>query len=550
MQKFVSSLYDKVLSFLVSPCFHGSLISVGVLLRLKHYFENRSFWTDEAWVAVNIVSRSWQEMFYHLPALHDWPNRPLGFSLIEKFSAFVLGNSEYAFRLFPVVAGILAMFLFYKLLKEHVGPGVTSIALGLFVFSEHAIHFSVELKQYSSDILIALILFRSIEKFLEGKITSRKVVVFGFIGALSLWVSHSAIFILAGFGLVLTGDVFARKREHGFSALAKVFSFWAWSFVLVYKFSLSYARQNVDLVMYWDKYFYSGWIFSASGIAWLKRVVFDLFSNPGGLMFPGIGLVLFVVGAVVFFKKNKTQFFSFSLPFLLILLTAVLKKYPFQGRLLLFALPVVYMFIAQGVVSLTTKLGRAAAVISIILIVALFCGPVMNARYYLTHVLSDEPNREVLSFVDQHYKSGDFLFLNAMAQTAYWYYVSTLGLNEKVPKTLDRIVEGKPQQGVKVIKIHDQLATDEGKMYGGFQQMVHWYDEKGFFRDYQDDGSVQKVYADTTLELEGIGRAWVFFAHDRPGVKDFILNVFDRHGKRLKAMERNKSAAYLYSFGK
>ena len=32
------------------------LLALGVLLRLKHFLENRSLWLDESWVAVSAVS--------------------------------------------------------------------------------------------------------------------------------------------------------------------------------------------------------------------------------------------------------------------------------------------------------------------------------------------------------------------------------------------------------------------------------------------------------------------------------------------------------------
>jgi hypothetical protein len=39
------------------------LIFFGMSLRLKNYMENRSFWLDEAWVALDVSTRTLKEMF-------------------------------------------------------------------------------------------------------------------------------------------------------------------------------------------------------------------------------------------------------------------------------------------------------------------------------------------------------------------------------------------------------------------------------------------------------------------------------------------------------
>ncbi|MCG8347258.1 MAG: hypothetical protein MI924_05695, partial [Chloroflexales bacterium] len=88
------------------------VLGIGVLIRLLQYLANRSIWFDEARIALNITNRSFAELLQPL----DYDQAaPLGFLLIERLAVKVLGNSEYALRLWPLVGGIASLFLFYRL---------------------------------------------------------------------------------------------------------------------------------------------------------------------------------------------------------------------------------------------------------------------------------------------------------------------------------------------------------------------------------------------------------------------------------------------------
>ena len=75
---------------------------------------NRSLWADEAVLALNIVNRSYWEL---LQPLDYEQGAPVGFLLVEKLAIGVFGNNEYALRLFPLLSGIISLFLFYILAK-------------------------------------------------------------------------------------------------------------------------------------------------------------------------------------------------------------------------------------------------------------------------------------------------------------------------------------------------------------------------------------------------------------------------------------------------
>src|SRR3989338_11316948 len=89
----------KILNFLTSQKLCILLIVFGVLLRLAHFLENRSFRLDECWVATDINLRTFKQIFTNNYIWADMPTPPAGFLLVEKDFVSFFGNNEYAFRL-------------------------------------------------------------------------------------------------------------------------------------------------------------------------------------------------------------------------------------------------------------------------------------------------------------------------------------------------------------------------------------------------------------------------------------------------------------------
>ncbi len=83
---------------------------------------------------------------------------PLGFLFLEKLMVRWLGNSEYVLRLYPFSCGIVSLFLFYRALRCSVGYAAVLFGLALFSISNYVIFYSTDLKQYSSDVAIVILL--------------------------------------------------------------------------------------------------------------------------------------------------------------------------------------------------------------------------------------------------------------------------------------------------------------------------------------------------------------------------------------------------------
>lgn len=69
------------------------ILTLGAINRIIQYEFNRSLWADEAVLALNIVHRSYLELFQ--PLDYDQAAPP-GFLMIEKLTIELFGNQEYA----------------------------------------------------------------------------------------------------------------------------------------------------------------------------------------------------------------------------------------------------------------------------------------------------------------------------------------------------------------------------------------------------------------------------------------------------------------------
>jgi predicted membrane-bound mannosyltransferase len=130
---------------------------VGALLRIRFYFSfaASSLTRDEAALALNFMDTGFFEL---LKPLRFDQAAPIGFLLVEKLVMAVLGPSELSLRLFSLVTSILIIPLFYLLVRDFLSPVGVLVGLAIIALSEPLIYWGALFKQYSFDVLIALVL--------------------------------------------------------------------------------------------------------------------------------------------------------------------------------------------------------------------------------------------------------------------------------------------------------------------------------------------------------------------------------------------------------
>jgi len=476
------------------------IIGLGVVLRVIQYLFNRSLWFDESMLALNIIERSFLEL---LQPLSYQQGAPVGFLMLEKTAVQIFNSSEYALRLLPFLSGIASIVLFYEVAKRLIKPEAVPIAVFLFAISEPLIYYSSEVKQYSIDVFIALSILYFVTRNIQAKrLTARNIIAFGILGAIVIWFSHPSVFILAGAGVSLAVFSFVRKDWARIGHLSIAFSFWALSLILCYLVSLADLSDNQGLLNYWGGAFMPFPPSSLGDIKWFFSTFFELFDNPVGLSLSGIAALAFLVGSVSIFVQKKEQFFFLVIPILLTLLASGFHLYPFQGRLLLFLVPSILLFIAEGAEQIRYKTRHNSPFIGITLICLLFLKPSYSAGYHLIKPRTKEEIKPVISYLREHEQSGDLLYVYYSAVPAYKFYSNIFGLNDNI------YIEG--------VSSRDNWGN----------------------------------YIDDIDKLRGNNRVWLLFSHvyTHQGVNEekFFLNYLDRTGTKLDASKSVGASVYLY----
>jgi hypothetical protein len=512
------------------------LIVLGIIFRVVQYLYNRSLWLDESFIALNLMNRSFLEL---LKPLDFGQAAPLGFILIEKIVTFIFGNSEYALRLFPLVSGIISIFLFYEIIKRWLDEKAVPIALILFVVSERLIYFSSEVKQYSSDVMISLFLiFVFIVYLEEEKVSFSDFVVTGLIGSLAIWFSFSSFFILAGFGITIFLMRIKKREYYKLRPLFFIFFLWGISCILNFIISINEISMNQDLLEYFQYDFMPLPIKSFQDIFWFLKAFYKFFSFTLGLpalrsiigwhsFTNGIGVsefsiysfsaritlavitllvfnagLIFFVGTYSLFLKSKEKFFILISPFFVSLFVSGLRLYPFVGRTNVFLVPIAFIFIAEGVFFLKKTI--KPKIISLIIIVLLFSYPILSSGYHIIKSNKVEEIRPVIEYVNDNWQEGDLLYVYKFSIPAFTYYYEKKDL-----KHLDIF--------------YGEIIS---------QELVDWGKE--------------------SEQLIGKDRVWFLISHNyKFGIKsdeENLLNYFDKKGVRVESYKKEGASVYLYDF--
>ena len=398
------------------------VIGVGLFFRVRQYSLNLSLWLDEAMLALNITTRSFAGLAH--PLDYD-QGAPLGFLWMVKALESVLGNHEYSLRLLPFLAGCLALLVFWRFTRQLLQPVGALFALLLLAVSGYLISYAAQVKQYGVDMTIALLLYWFALHLLRKDASPKETLLLAGLGALAVWCSHPAVFVLAGIGLVLIGQAWLKKdrRQAFFYGLAALF--WLLNFAALYLIQYRSLAANSYLTGFWADYFLP---LTPSAPVWIMDSLAGLFNIPGGL--PGgwpslVMLVLFLIGLVSLFWREQRWVWMFTICLALTLAASALQKYPFGGRMGLFALPGLLLCAGEGLEALRSLfgsrrvLGTAAA---LLLAVSLAFGPLSLAVSQAAAPKMSENIGPTMAYLQTNYRPGDGIYLYRMAIPAYRYY--------------------------------------------------------------------------------------------------------------------------------
>lgn len=401
-----------------------ALVLFGIALRLVPLAANRDLWIDEAMLALNLIERTPAQLLKPL----DWnQGAPAGFLLAVKATISMMGESERALRLFPFVGSALGLIGFAWLSRKLLPAPAATLAVALAAINPYLISYAAECKQYATDAAIAIGLFAASHGLLSGEGGWRRWSVLALAGAVAVWFSHPATFVLGGIGTALFADAVVRGDRTRVRACVLTIGCWLTSFGACYVAFLKALAMNQYLLDYWAEHFLPLPPKSPGDVNWILDHFFAFFGYPGGLSggeykVAGIGAGLFLIGLGAFWRERWPVVVAVVVPAALALVASGLHKYPFAGRLLLFYVPIMLLVVARGAWAVASALRPTMPLAAFGLLSLLVFAPLLETYQQMKKPLREEQITEVLAELRGRVQAGDKVFIYWGGVPAFTFY--------------------------------------------------------------------------------------------------------------------------------
>ncbi|HSI32431.1 MAG: hypothetical protein ACAI43_10455 [Phycisphaerae bacterium] len=479
-------------------------------MRLAVFAQNRALWLDEAMLANNIVDRAPAAL---LQPLADDQAAPVGFLMLEKAVISVFGPGERPLRAVPLAGGILCLLCLMLLVRRVADPRAGLIALALAAVCGPLIYYASEVKQYSTDAACAALLLVIGWPLTrpDGLVSTARATGLASAGAVAVWISYPVAFVLAGVGALGLGAARGDRKRQGMTIA--IGAAWLLSFAALYVVSLRHLVGHTGLRGYWQNAFPP---LSPAAVPWAYRTALGIMRSPVGLSAAALAVVCCVVGGRSVWTRDRSAFALLVAPVAFAFLAALFRRYPFEGRVMLFVVPALLVLIAHGVGwlwALPGGRGRLPAIVALALLAfyplrlsAALVGRTAPPPEVLAEaaIPPREQLRDVLAQVRARARDGDRILVYPLARPAFTFYTSR-----------DPIHPGAVPAALRV----PRSAADARRL---------------------------------VAEHDGARRLWVVFSHVLKGPnavddESLTLLLLDDFATRIEEVRSDGASAYLYA---
>ena len=503
------------------------LIALGLFLRLNHFFENRSFWLDEAYVAFNLTHLSLKDILLFVPFFGPQASPPMLFLLTEKILMLTLGNNEIVLRSFPAACSIASLILFSFFCTNFLKKKYRLLALSIFIISEPLIYYAAELKPYSTDLLFSLILYLSCSFNKENNISFQQILFLGALGSIAIFFSYPSAFILASIGITLLFRSVKSRNKTDFIKTVLICFWWLLNIFFLYYVAIRTLFKNDTLIaiINLSNFFPVSPFTSLENTGLFIKFFIRNMLSPLGIFPLSLWTIVALTGIIKVFQQDKEKFILFASPIFLALAASFVQKYPFVPRFLLFLVPPYLLFLSEGIESLLKNPLLSRRSVKLALIVLLLFMPIHNIVTTLIKGREKEDTRSIMQQFQKHYKSGDSIFLNRHAIYGFGYYRGLFGMGE----------ENMPMQKIVFNKNEKQYNAYIGR---------YFFNKDGFMDGFlKNDPFLTKS---GQMKWRKNPRTWVFLTHIKNNNKNLLIHRLNQLGK-IKYSHQSKGA-YLYLY--
>lgn len=477
----------------------GIIALLGALVRARAYFQSRSLWLDEAFLALNIRERALGDLL--AVPLDYGQSAPPGFLILVLAVTSLLGVSDLSLRLVPFVFGlaliVVSLPLAFRLFSSNLAR---LIFVGFLSFSPVLVYYSHEFKQYSMDAFVTVMVLW-IWAHRERWGTSWGLGVLGFFGVL---LSLTAVFSLTALGLVMFGKIIAESKNwkvvfREISPDLPVY-FWWLTGGLIHLWYLAIAGTDRESMENW---------WSANGgfpptgnfletIRWtfssLSQLVWLAVGHPGRAgpgMGDGVPLLAFTLFVATLFvlRRNARKLIFPTVLILVALGAAYAGFYPFSSRLNIYLVPIVVLFIAS-LAEKSERGSRSSRSLLLTLPAVMAVVPVVIGFYLLGKPFDNWDMRWLIQEVRLASNPGDILVAVDQALID-WYLPGTLATESGFVAlgNLEDAITLSPEAPVWVVSTHSSVEGVAGAISESHQ----------FYCRYDISGSSLDLYVPQAL---------------------------------------------------
>jgi hypothetical protein len=384
------------------------LISLNLLWRIVRYALAFPLWGDEASLVENIVLRD----FFGLFAPLDYVTvAPLGLMWTVFPVISVFGPSEWALRLVPFIAGVLSMFLFWRLASKVLERTAAFVSIAIFAAAYYPLRHGVEIKPYATDLLVALVLACLAWEVSQRPQSARWWAGLIAASVLGVWFSFPSIFVAGGVALFLAYHFFRSPSAGFFGFLTAYGVLLLVSFAaMVVFFAGPHSEVNAALAKI------EPWINAfppthepARLPMWLLRThTGNMLAYPVGGKNGGstLTLLLVVIGSVSMWRHRKDLLILLLGPLPLVLIAAALHRYPYgdSARVSIFMAPAFCLLAGLGLASalkavLPDRWVPAGVLAAGLVMVIIAVGGIVRDIGKPYKTFSDQENRRVIRWL-------------------------------------------------------------------------------------------------------------------------------------------------------
>lgn len=327
----------------------AGLLLFTLCCRLRLLSASQSIWYDEAYLILNISSKSYLEL---LGPMKNLQAAPLVFMWLVKLLFACFGPCEWALRLPAAVAGLCGVVVAIPLGKQFAGRAGSVWVVAFTALSFHGFTLANDVKPYAFDLLFTELTLWAGCVYVNHR--TRKA--WGGLCVLALlgpWCSYPVLFSLGGVGAAWLLVAWQQRQRRVWCELAVYGASGALSCVALW---LLVARHQRDpaLSAFWQHGF-----LDCTSLTAFANSTWTLTKGMCQYASTGLGIPLVIlsgIGWFVLIRRAKPLFLMLVTALLLALLASALRLYPLDDRLGYFAAPLFWVPSAVAIGALVERL--------------------------------------------------------------------------------------------------------------------------------------------------------------------------------------------------